>query len=69
MYAARNNFAFDVVYWRKIDQPFFGPVIGKDGDLSDVWRKRLDLLQPGEKALMEECVDLKVKDRDTRRLK
>lgn len=69
IYAARNNFTFDAVYWRKIDQRFFGRVIGEDEDLSGVWRKRLDLLQPGEKALMEECVDLKVKDRDTWRLK
>lgn len=24
-YAARNNFAFDAIYWQKIDQRFFGP--------------------------------------------
>jgi hypothetical protein len=24
MYAARNNFAFDAIYWEKIDQRFFG---------------------------------------------
>ncbi|EAW11365.1 uncharacterized protein ACLA_090580 [Aspergillus clavatus NRRL 1] len=24
MYAARNNFAFDAIYWNKIDQRFFG---------------------------------------------
>ncbi|PLB43565.1 hypothetical protein P170DRAFT_450794 [Aspergillus steynii IBT 23096] len=49
MYAARNNFAFDAIYWEKIDQ-------------------RLYLLEPGEKELIEDYVDLKLKERNTWRL-
>ncbi|CAG8945565.1 unnamed protein product [Penicillium salamii] len=68
MYAARNNFAFDAIYWKKIDQRFFGPTTHEGDNICDVWRKRLHLLEPGEKELMEEYVDLKLKERYTFRL-
>ncbi|KOS41488.1 hypothetical protein ACN38_g7622 [Penicillium nordicum] len=68
MYAARNNFAFDAIYWKKIDQRFFGPAIYEDDNICDVWRKRLHLLESGEKELMEEYVNLKLKERNTFRL-
>lgn len=68
MYAARNNFAFDAIYWKKIDQRFFGPTTYEDDNICDVWRKRLHLLEPGEKELMEEHVNLKLKERNTFRL-
>lgn len=54
-----------MIYWKKIDQRFFGRASGK---FCDVWRKRLHLLEPEEKKLMEECVDLKLKERNTWRL-
>ncbi|KAJ5803839.1 uncharacterized protein N7518_000142 [Penicillium psychrosexuale] len=63
MYAARNNFAFDTIYWQKIDQRFFGSTCEYE-NICDVWRKRLHLLEPEEIELMEEYVDLKVKERD-----
>ncbi|KAJ5562528.1 hypothetical protein N7535_003023 [Penicillium sp. DV-2018c] len=65
MYAARNNFAFDAVYWKKIDQRFFGPTTYEGDNIDDVWRKRLHLLESGEKELMEEYVALKLKERNT----
>ncbi|KGO69243.1 Aminoglycoside phosphotransferase [Penicillium italicum] len=65
MYAARNNFAFDAIYWKKIDQRFFGTTPYED-DVCDIWQKRLHLLEPGEKRLIEEYVNLKLKDRNTR---
>jgi hypothetical protein len=68
MYAARNNFAFDSIYWKKIDQRFFGPTIHEGEDFSEVWRERLYLLEPGEKELMEEYVNLKVRESNTWRL-
>ncbi|OQD78037.1 hypothetical protein PENANT_c095G05612 [Penicillium antarcticum] len=68
MYAARNNFAFDAIYWKKLDQRFFGPTIYEDDNICDLWRKRLHLLEPEEKKLMEEYVNLKLKDRNTWRL-
>ncbi|CAG7978863.1 unnamed protein product [Penicillium salamii] len=68
MYAARNNFAFDAIYWKKIDQRFFGPTAYEGDNICDVWRQRLHLLEPGEKELMEEYVNLKLKERYTFRL-
>ncbi|KAJ5611764.1 hypothetical protein N7528_008869 [Penicillium herquei] len=64
MYAARQNFAFDAIYWQKIDQRFFGP----SGclEVEDVWRERLDLLSSEEKEEMEKYVNMKVKEMETR---
>lgn len=64
MYAARNNFAFDAVYWERIDRRFFGNAGSAADDNSDVWRERIHLLEPEEIAFMEECVDLKLKSRE-----
>lgn len=63
MYAARDGFAFDGIYWQKIDQRFFGP--GKQGHASafcDIWKDRLDLLQPEEHDLMEKLVGQKLEE-------
>ncbi|KAJ5729249.1 uncharacterized protein N7483_003757 [Penicillium malachiteum] len=69
MYAARNNFAFDAIYWNKIDRRFFGPTGYVDDDnICDVWKKRLDLLEPEEKKTMEKYVDRKLKETETRPL-
>ncbi|KAJ5972672.1 uncharacterized protein N7479_002590 [Penicillium vulpinum] len=65
MYAARNNFAFDAIYWKKIDRRFFGTTTYEDDNICDVWRKRLHLLEPEEIELMEKYVDLKLKERNT----
>lgn len=64
MYAARNNFAFDSIYWKKIDQRFFGPTRGIDAD--DVWKERLHLLTSQERDYIDECVKLKLEWMDTR---
>jgi aminoglycoside phosphotransferase (APT) family kinase protein len=63
-YAARNNFAFDLVYWHKIiDQRFFGKT---STPVDDVWQQRLDLLEPGERAEIERVVAIKVEEMKTR---
>jgi hypothetical protein len=67
MYAARNNFSLDVIYWKRIDQQFFGPTAYEE-DICNTWWKRLHLLDPGEERLMEEYVNLEITDRNTRRL-
>ena len=67
MYAARNNFAFDTIYWHKIDQRFFGNTY-EDENMCDVWRKRLHLLELEEIDLIEEYVDLKVREEHKFRL-
>ncbi|KAJ5707838.1 hypothetical protein N7488_007639 [Penicillium malachiteum] len=61
MYAARDNFAFDSIFWTKIDTRFFG----KTSDhihICDIWKERLDLLEPTEKEFIEKHVDLKLKE-------
>ncbi|KAJ5215220.1 uncharacterized protein N7498_001627 [Penicillium cinerascens] len=67
MYAARNNFAFDAIYWNKIDQRFFGSN-KSDDNIYDVWKKRLRLLEPEEKEIMDKYVDLKLQENETRLL-
>ncbi|KAJ5216833.1 hypothetical protein N7468_009841 [Penicillium chermesinum] len=64
MYAARNNFAFDAIYWNKIDQRFFGSS-GSDNNICDVW-KRLGLLEPEESEVMEKYSSLKLQENKTR---
>ncbi|KAJ5198355.1 uncharacterized protein N7498_007472 [Penicillium cinerascens] len=67
IYAARNNFAFDAIYWNKIDQRFFGSN-KSDDNICDVWKKRLHLLEPEEKEMMDKYVDLKLQENETRLL-
>ncbi|PYH38612.1 uncharacterized protein BO87DRAFT_393201 [Aspergillus neoniger CBS 115656] len=54
-YAARKSWAFDMIYWAKIDRRFFG-----DGDLSD----RIELLTPDERAELEGFVQMKLKAKE-----
>ncbi|KAL3444511.1 hypothetical protein BJX65DRAFT_310894 [Aspergillus insuetus] len=56
-YAARNNFAFDSVYWQKIDQRFFEET---SSPIDDVWKERLDLLESKERDEIERVVPIKV---------
>jgi len=53
---------------KKIVQRFFGSTTYKDGNICEVWRKRIHLLERGEKKLMEKYVNMKLKDRNTWRL-
>jgi hypothetical protein len=67
MYAVRNNFSFDNIYWNKIDQRFFGSDTSDD-NICDVWKKRLHLLEPEEKEIMKKHVELKIQKNETRLL-
>ncbi|PYI00020.1 hypothetical protein BO71DRAFT_436852 [Aspergillus ellipticus CBS 707.79] len=51
-YAERKSWAFDMIYWAKIDRRFFG-----DGDLDD----RIQLLTTEEREEMEGFVQMKLK--------
>ncbi|KAF9886741.1 hypothetical protein FE257_011118 [Aspergillus nanangensis] len=62
LYAVLRNFAFDLVYWHKIDHRFFGP----SDNVEDAWRQRLDLLDDTEKEEMERLVAQKLEKRETR---
>ncbi|KGO59639.1 hypothetical protein PEX1_094250 [Penicillium expansum] len=66
MYAARNNFAFDSIYWRKIDRRFFGPT--QSFELDNVWKERLHLLTLKEKEYINICVKLRFEQMNTRPL-
>ncbi|RDW68899.1 uncharacterized protein DSM5745_08659 [Aspergillus mulundensis] len=54
-YAARKSWAFDLVYWAKIDRRFFG-----EGDIED----RLKLLTEEERAAMDGFVEMKLKQKE-----
>ncbi|KAJ5472832.1 hypothetical protein N7530_006833 [Penicillium desertorum] len=56
-------FAFDAIYWKNIDQQFFGSTA--EDDVCESWRKRLHPLEPEEINFTEESVDLAIKVRDT----
>ncbi|KAL1979490.1 hypothetical protein VTN96DRAFT_5700 [Rasamsonia emersonii] len=56
-YAARKSWAFDMIYWAKIDRRFFG-----DGDLED----RLQLLTPEEREQMDGFIQRKLKEKEER---
>ncbi|GIJ89303.1 hypothetical protein Asppvi_008240 [Aspergillus pseudoviridinutans] len=64
-YAARNNFAFDLIYWHKIDHRFFGRT---SSPIDDVWKQRLDLLEPEERADIERLLAIKLEEMNTRAL-
>ncbi|RMD44981.1 hypothetical protein DV735_g102, partial [Chaetothyriales sp. CBS 134920] len=65
MYAARKSFAFDAVFWKKIDARFFGPV-GLGCSEDDRWKERIQLLSEDERASMEEVVAKKMEEMTTR---
>lgn len=71
VYAARRNFAFDTVFWKKLDPRFFGPEEEGGAAVSgdDTWVRRLDLLDEQATAAMESFVDKKVAESQTRELR
>ncbi|CEJ59323.1 hypothetical protein PMG11_07951 [Penicillium brasilianum] len=62
IYAALHSFAFDVIYWQKIDPRFFGPSEKPE----EAWKERLDLLDEKEKYDMEQLVARKLEEMKTR---
>ena len=70
-YAARNSWAFDTIFWKYLDERFFGAresipegMVSKD----ELWRTRFDLLSDKEKAAMEPFVKWKMEDKKERLL-
>src|SRR3954447_18396191 len=62
MYDAKNNIAFDAIYWQKIDERFFGSTKSGDGEYCDNWKQRPHLLELEEQEFMEKRVDLKLNE-------
>lgn len=58
-YAARRSWAFDMVYWAKIDRRFYG-----DGNLED----RFNLLTTEERDALDDLVKRKLAEMNTRTL-
>lgn len=58
-YAARKSWAFDAVYWKFLDERFFGK---REGNLSpeELWKARINLLSEEEKVAMESMVEIKI---------
>ncbi|GKZ29709.1 hypothetical protein AbraIFM66950_006219 [Aspergillus brasiliensis] len=64
VYAVLHSFAFDAIYWQKIDSRFFGATTNPE----EAWKVRLDLLDDQEKNEMEQLVAQKLKEMETRHL-
>ncbi|KID86278.1 phosphotransferase family protein, partial [Metarhizium majus ARSEF 297] len=61
-YAARNSWAFDFLFWRYLDDAYFGRNEGED------YRGRLDLLSKEETEAMEGLVKIKMEESADRTL-
>ncbi|KAI3401957.1 hypothetical protein diail_6517 [Diaporthe ilicicola] len=60
-YAARRSWAFDTIYWMYLDERFFGER-GKDVSTEELWKTRVHLLNPEERAAMELMVQNKMEE-------
>lgn len=58
-YAARKSWAFDAIYWKFLDESFFGDREG-DGSVEELWKTRVQLLSDEERAMMETLVEEKM---------
>jgi hypothetical protein len=60
-YGARKSWAFDMAYWKFLDERFFGE---RDRSVrkEDLWKTRLLLLTDRERAMLEPVVERKVKE-------
>lgn len=66
-YAARKSWAFDAVYWKYLDERFFGD---REGSVAknDLWKTRVHLLTEEERAAMKPFVGRKMAEAKERRL-
>jgi hypothetical protein len=60
-YAARKSWAFDTIFWKYLDERFFGNR-GRDVPKPDLWRTRVHLLSDKEREAMEPFVKRKIED-------
>ncbi|UNI22995.1 hypothetical protein JDV02_008837 [Purpureocillium takamizusanense] len=64
-YAARKSWAFDTIYWKYLDQRFFGKR-AEDVPTDELWKTRVHLLIEEEQAAMESLVQMKMEESKTR---
>jgi len=60
-YAARRSWAFDTIYWKYLDEKFFGER-EKDIPTEELWKTRVHLLSKEERAAMEPMVEMKMEE-------
>ncbi len=60
-YAARKSWAFDTVFWKYLDERFFGER-DKDIPAQELWKTRVQLLSQDERAAMEPFVHIKMEE-------
>lgn len=60
-YAARKSWAFDTIYWKYLDERFFGER-AKDTSPEEWWKLRVHLLSEEERAAMEPLVQIKMEE-------
>ncbi|KAK1470761.1 phosphotransferase [Colletotrichum cuscutae] len=62
-YAARKSWAFDAIYWKYLDEKFFGQR-DPNGNIpkSELWRTRIHLLSSEEQAAMDTMVQIKIEE-------
>ncbi|GJC99508.1 phosphotransferase [Colletotrichum higginsianum] len=66
-YGARKSWAFDAMYWRFLDERFFGG--RQDGVFKDeLWKTRVHLLSEEERAAMDPFVKRKMAELEERRI-
>lgn len=64
-YAAKNSWALDTIFWKYLDERFFG---SRDADIAqdELWKTRIGLLSEKERAAMEAFVEWKMEDKKDR---
>lgn len=60
-YAARKGWAFDTIYWKYLDERFFGERL-KDVPKEELWRTRIGLMTNSEREAMELFVAKKMEE-------
>ncbi len=60
-YAARKSYAFDAIYWRYLDERFFGER-GEGVSREELWKTRVGLLSEEERGGMERMVLIKMEE-------
>lgn len=60
-YAARKSWAFDGIFWKYLDERFFGER-QKDIPYEELWRLRVHLLTEEERVAMEMMVNIKMEE-------
>ena len=66
-YAARKSWAFDSIYWKYLDERFFGKR-GSNAQNHELWKARVDLLTDKERMAMEPFVERKMMESKDRAL-